>query len=59
MAYALTNRRRTHGVSSNEVVCQQRSWWHAAVLIAPWGLTRPLAQSRDALHALEGNKLLQ
>ena len=23
------------------------------------GLTRPLAQSMDALHALEGNKLLQ
>ena len=31
----------------------QRSWWHAAVLIAPWGLTGPFTQSRDALHALE------
>ena len=35
----------------------QRSWWHAAVPIALSGLTRPLAQSGDALHALEGNKL--
>ena len=32
----------------------QRSWWHAAVLIAPWGLTGPFTQSREALHALEG-----
>ena len=36
-----------------------RSWWHAAVLIAPWGLTGPFTQSREALHALEGKKLLQ
>ena len=37
VACTLTNRRRSHGVSSNEVVCHA-SWWHAAVLIAPWAL---------------------
>ena len=48
------------GALVSQVVCaMQWSWWHAAVPIAPWGLPRPLSQSRDALHALEGNKLLQ
>ena len=51
-----------HGVSSNEVVCHATELVPcrlAAVPIAPWGLTRPLAQFRDALDALEGNKLLE